>query len=67
MKKALLIFTFLLATSLTWYFYTIDEVKIKAIAHEEIHDYQRALKYYKEYSELTNDNVNYASKLLEIA
>ncbi|PKL80877.1 MAG: hypothetical protein CVV25_02870 [Ignavibacteriae bacterium HGW-Ignavibacteriae-4] len=67
MKKALLILSILLSAVLVWYFYTIEDFKNKAIAHEEIEDYQRALEYYKEYAELTNDNVEYVKKLIEIA
>lgn len=67
MKKAILIFSILFSAVLVWYFYTIEDVKGKAIVHEEIEDYQRALEYYKKYSELTNDNVEYTDKLYEIA
>ena len=67
MKKVILIFSILLSAVLVWYFYTIDDVKSKALAHEEIEDYQRALEYYKEHAELTNNNVEYAKKLISIA
>jgi tetratricopeptide (TPR) repeat protein len=67
MKKAILIFSVLLSAVLIWYFYTIDDVRSKAIAHEEIGDYQRALEYYRENAELTNNNTTYAKKLYEIA
>lgn len=67
MKKAILILSILISVSLAWYFYTIDEVKSKAKAHENIEDYQSALEYYKEYAKLTNDNIDYANKLFEIA
>ncbi|MFA7327049.1 MAG: hypothetical protein WC121_10325 [Candidatus Kapaibacterium sp.] len=67
MKNAILIFSIILSAVLVWYFYTIEDVKGKAIAHEEIGDYQRALEYYKEYAELTNNNVEYAEKIIEIA
>jgi len=67
MKKAILIFSVLLSAVLVWYFYAIDDVRSKAIAHEEIGDYQLALEYYRENSELTNNNRTYAKKLYEIA
>jgi tetratricopeptide (TPR) repeat protein len=67
MKKAILIFSILLSSVLVWYFYTIDNVKSKAIAHEKIEDYQRALEYYKKHSVLSNNNIDYTKKLYEIA
>ncbi len=67
MKKEILIFSILLSAVLMCYYYSINDVKSKAISHEEIGDYQRALEYYRENAELTNNNTTYAKKLYEIA
>lgn len=67
MKKAILILSTLLVASVFYYNYKSEQLLSRAQAHEKIEDYERALDYYENYSEFTNNNVDFAEKLYDIA
>lgn len=57
----------LLVASVLYYNYKSEQLLSRAQAHEKIEDYERALDYYENYSEFTNNNVVLAEKLYDIA
>lgn len=67
MKKAILILSTLLVAFVFYYNYKSEQLLSKAQTHERIKDYERALDYYEDYSEFTNNNVVFAEKLYDIA
>ena len=67
MKKAILILSTLLVASVFYYTYKSEQLLSRAQAHEKIKDYERALDYYEDFSEFTNNNAVFAEKLYDIA
>lgn len=67
MKKAILILLTLLVASVFYYTYKSEQLLNNAIHSEVRGNFDKAIDYYYEYSEWTNNNIIYANKLHDLA